>query len=241
MIKAHINFSRKNFNLIIDNIDVKSGSKTAVLGENGSGKSTLLHILCGFLNGGDVFLGGENLETTPHYKRAKIYSFLPQLPQLSFPFSVQDVVHFGTYAEACGKNEQALDERTIISLNQFGLFEMKDKSFEELSGGEKRRVMLARAVNQNTPLIYLDEPVSMLDVRHSLEIMEYVKNSDKTVIASMHDINLSLQYFDRFIFLKNGKLIGDTDAKGVNEKLLEKVYDVDVFRNGDGFSFQLKG
>ncbi len=99
--------------------------------------------------------------------------------------------------------------------------------------------MLARVINQGSPVQILDEPVSMLDIRHELEILDLLVNSDKTVVASIHDVNLAVEYFDRFIFLKNGELAFNIRKSELKPSIISEVFDVKVSANTGRFAFYL--
>lgn len=189
-----------DFLLTAGNFKIEQGEKVAVLGENGSGKkSTLMHLMTGVIGNADIRYMGQPLKKMSYIDRARMLSFLPQMPEVSFPFTVFfEVVKFGQY----NASNEDIEEATNTSLRMADIYHLKERVFSELSGGEKRRVMLARVINQGSPVQILDEPVSMLDIRHELEILDLLVNSDKTVVASIHDVNLAVEYFDRFIFLK---------------------------------------
>lgn len=229
-----INFVRGDFRLTTYELNIKQGEKIALIGENGSGKSTLLHLICGLIDGARAEYNGTDINRINHKERAKLAAFMPQLPSVVFPFSVFEVVRLGAYAAGQMKDADKLTNETI---EQTGITHLRDRSFAQLSGGEKRRVMIARTINQATPALFLDEPVSMLDVRHSLEILELLCGSDKTVIASMHEVNLAVKYFDRVLMMKDGKLLYDTPSKDVTASMMSEVFNVKAHSCSDHFTF----
>jgi iron complex transport system ATP-binding protein len=231
-----ISFTRGAFTLRTGNLSVTKGEKIAIIGENGSGKSTLLHILTGLIDCGGIEYGGVPLESMNALKRASLLAFMPQLPSVVFPFTVFEVVRLGRYA---GRHMRNADAETDETLRLTGLDEMRERPFNELSGGEKRRVMLARALNQGTDTLFLDEPVSMLDVRHSLEITELLIKSDKTVIASMHDVNLSMRYFDRVWMMTEGNLLYDIAPEQATTNMLSEVFNVTTHFSNNHYSFSI--
>jgi len=234
-----LNFQRGEFLLQLDQLRIQAGEKVAILGENGSGKSTLLQLLCGLLHGkGKIFYDDRSLGKIPIPERARLFSLLPQFSEVIFPFSVEEVVLFGRYPHRQG-NEFNDDDRRLseFQLQQFDLLPLRQRHFNQLSGGEKRRVMLARVLNQQAPIIFLDEPNAGLDVRHTLEIFASLANRLDTVIASVHDINLAERYFDRFLLLKQGKLLADVARTQLTPKLLSETYHVQVTAGTAAFTF----
>lgn len=231
---GRISLKRGGFHLDIPPFGINRGEKTALLGENGSGKSTLLHLMTGVLGSAEVSYMGTSLQKMGYAERSAMFSFLPQTADVSFPFTVFEVVRFGRF-----RSQKGADEATEKSLKMADMYHMRDRTFNDLSGGEKRRVMFARVINQDTPVQFLDEPVSMLDIRHMLETLELLVNTEKTVIASIHDVNLASEYFDRLIFLKNGKLAYDISSDQVSGDIISEVFDVKVSGAAGRFSFYL--
>jgi len=238
MIKfSKIDFRRGDFSLSIEPFEIKPNEKVAILGENGCGKSTFIHYASGILGKGEVEYSGQKLKNIPHRNRAMLFALFAQNPDIAFPFKVSEVVRMGLFASNLGAYGAVDDEKTMEVLRLFDIERYADRKFGELSGGEKRRVMLARAFNQGTGILYLDEPVSMLDIRHSLEIMQIVEDSDKTIIASMHDINLSVKYFQRLIMMKNGRIVYDIHRDELKPEMIEEIYNVKVTDNNSVFDF----
>lgn len=238
MIKyGKISFKRGNFSLDINELKIEDKQKVAILGENGCGKSTFINLSCGLLGNTPVEFGDKKLKDMSNTNRAQMFALFTQNPQISFPFTVFDIVRMGCFVLSGGNYTQHDNDKTFEMLTLFDILAHHKKRFDELSGGEQRRVMLARAFNQNTPCLFLDEPVSMLDIRHSLDIMNIIEDSGKTIIASMHDINLSVRYFDRLIMMKNGRILHDIRPKEITPLIIEEVYNVKVSDNIHSFSF----
>ncbi|BAT70940.1 iron complex transport system ATP-binding protein [Thermosulfidibacter takaii ABI70S6] len=229
---------RGGFSLEIDKLHFKKGEKVAILGENGSGKSTLLMAMVGFLKySGKVSYDGVSIREIPPSERAKIVSYLPQKVDVLFNYSVKDVVLMGRYPWMEKGFPRADDvARTEKVLQEYNLKTIADRGVLELSGGEQRRVFLAKTVNQDTRAILLDEPTDMMDVRYAKEALKKLLSLPATVVAVMHDVNLALSYFSRVIFLKNGRLVADVQSDFVDEKHLGFVYDTPVHR-GQAFLF----
>lgn len=235
----NLRFTRGDFRLQLDRLCVQPGEKIAILGENGSGKSTLLQLLCGLLNGtGQIFYAERTLNQIPMPERALLFSMLPQFSEVIFPFSVAEVVLFGRFPHARGNNFSDDDKKlSEQQLQKLDLLRLRDRQFNELSGGEKQRVMLARVLNQQAPIIFLDEPNAGLDIRHTLEIFELLTGRDETVISPVHDVNLAERFFERFLLLKNGKLLADVSRNQLTPELLAETYDVQVNRGAAAFTF----
>ncbi|MCF6266213.1 MAG: ABC transporter ATP-binding protein [Desulfuromusa sp.] len=233
-------FGRRNFSLQIDSLRIVAGEKVAVMGENGCGKSTLLQLLCGLLSpaAGVVRYNGNNLDELLMARRAKLFSLLPQLSEVIFPFSVYEVVLFGRFPHCSGNSFSSQDdEKTRLLLARLDLLDFSQRPFNQLSGGEQRRVMLARVLNQQAEIIYLDEPNASLDIRHTLDIFALLSTRPETVIAPVHDINLAYRFFERFLFLKQGRLLADVARKDVTPELLKETYGVQVTTGTAVFQF----
>ncbi|CAM2863586.1 ABC transporter ATP-binding protein [Vibrio rarus] len=236
----NLEFRRKAFSLSVPSLTIKAGEKVALMGENGCGKSTLIHLLTGLIEApaGAITYQQQPLESLSHEARARRFSVLTQFSDISFPFSVLEVAMLGRYIHLSGNNYQALDkQKTLERLKLLDLDQYQTRRYGDLSGGEQRRVMLARVLNQDAPIVYLDEPNSSLDIRHTLEIFDHLQQLPHTVITSVHDINLAHRYFERFLFFKQGKLIYDVLRHQVTPQLLSEVYDVKVSADTASFSF----
>lgn len=234
-------FQRGEFCLLLDELSIAGGEKVAILGENGSGKSTLLQLLAGLCEpqSGSLHYDQRELGGIPFPERAQLFSLLPQFPAVSFPFNVFEVVLFGRFPHRSGQNYSAEDRRlTEEKLDWLDLAELRERKFSELSGGEKQRVMLARVLNQQAPVVYLDEPNASLDIRHSLDIFARLGSRQETLVATVHDVNLAVQYFERFLLLKRGRLLADVARNQLTPDLLAEAFDVQVATGTAAFTFQ---
>ncbi|MDG3085104.1 ABC transporter ATP-binding protein [Vibrio hannami] len=235
-----LKFSRGDFRLNVPALEIKHGEKVALMGENGCGKSTLINLATSLIDvpKSSVYYNDKAIEKISHSKRARLFSVLAQFSDISFPFSVMEVALLGRYVHLTTNEFQQEDrDKTLELLKLLDIEQYKEKSYSDLSGGEKRRVMIARVLNQEAPIIFMDEPNSSLDIRHTLEIFEHMSQQPQTVITSVHDINLAYQYFDRFLFFKQGNLIYDVPRSEVTPQLLSEVYDVSVSTDTTSFSF----
>ena len=233
-----VNFSYNGIPVIEGlEMEIKAGSFLGLLGPNGSGKTTLLKLLSGILvpQKGTVYLNGREVSKIPAQERAKLLGVVPQESHFDFPFSLQEVVAMGRYpyldwwGRLSSKDRQKIDE----ALHLTGLFAIKDNMITNLSGGEKQRGIIARALAQEPLILLLDEPVSNLDIRYQQEIFELLNalNREKgiTIIIISHDLNLAAQYCTSLALLGKGLLKAyGAPQKVLNEKLIEEVYGVKV-------------
>jgi iron complex transport system ATP-binding protein len=212
---------------------IKQGESISILGKNGAGKSTLIKALQGLLKNvsGRVTVDGENVLSLKPRQIAKKIAYVPQIFSFAFEFSVMEIILMGRYIHqgrlgGCStKDLETIEE--VMSLTQITHF--RDKKIAHLSGGERQRVFIARALAQDTPLIFLDEPSSHLDISYQVEIYHILKRlqeeKGKTILCTEHNINLAIPYSRKIIFLKEGQI----QAMGPPEKLITKENIKDVF------------
>ena len=214
----------------------EKGHFYGVLGPNGSGKTTLIRHLTGLLRAqtGNIHLKGKRLQEYDKKELATTISFVPQNTYLEADFTVYDIVAMGRTPylrrfESRSSKEEALIEEALQITNTHT---MKDKKFNQLSGGEAQRVLVARAIVQDTPWMILDEPISHLDIKHQVDLMETLRclneKKGKTIIAILHDLNLTSAYCNQVLLMKEGQVYasGETDAV-LNRENLSAVYGLD--------------
>ena len=190
------------------NLAFKSGEFVGLIGANGAGKSTLLQLLLGLLKAksGDVLLHGKNINLIKRREIAKQLAFVPQSIELAYAFSVQQLVAMGRnpYLGAF-ELETEIDKKLInAAIQQTDIKHLQDRLVNTLSGGEKQRVIIARALAQQSPTILLDEPIASLDICHQLETLQLIKSltqAGKTAVTALHDLNLAARYCDRLILI----------------------------------------
>lgn len=206
---------------------------TGILGPNGSGKTTLLKVLSGISkpNEGYVRLNDKPLEEYSRPEIARQIAFLEQNNSTSLPFTVREVVEMGRYPWLKPLASLSLKDREIIdyALQCFNLIEKQDQIVETLSGGERQLVSLARAMAQEPQILILDEPTTYLDIGHQSMVMEYLRKWHRkyrtTILMVMHDLNLSSQYCDHLIVLKQGRTVATGGKKEVLcEDLIARIY-----------------
>ena len=218
---------------ILKGVDFAAQGKqlVGIIGPNGSGKSTLLKCLYRVLkpNAGLVQLNGKKLEQWSPRESAKRIAVVAQHNYYNFEFSVQDVVLMGRAPHKRALDRDTVEDYEIVhrSLETVGMAGFEDRSFATLSGGEQQRVILARALTQDTPCLILDEPTNHLDIKYQLELMELVKRLDRTVISAIHDLNIAAMYCDQLIALQNGRVVGSgTPQQLLTPSFIQEVYGV---------------
>lgn len=196
------------------NASFQSGSLIGLIGDNGVGKSTLLKTLTGYLKPlhGSVLIQGENLESLSFGQKASLISIVTTEKIGGFNLTVYDVVALGRtpYVSMFGKLMP--DDIVVIerSLERLGLASLKDTLMEELSDGQRQKVMIAKSLAQETPIILLDEPTAFLDYTSKHKLFEDLKvvslEEKKLIIVSSHDIDLMKKYMTKALYLKENNL-----------------------------------
>ena len=216
---------------ILDSVRMSVGKKQIVglIGPNGSGKSTLLKCVYRVLRPtcGAVLIDGQNLYKYSVRQSAQKMAIVAQHHDYSFDFTVREIVLMGRSPHKRAlERDNAEDERIVHkSLETVGMAGRENQIFSTLSGGEQQRVVLARALAQQTPCLILDEPTNHLDIQHQLQIMKLIRSLDKTVLLAVHDLNLAAVYCDRLFALQGGKLVGSgTPQELLTPAFIEKVY-----------------
>ncbi len=216
---------------------VDAGEVIGVLGPNGAGKSTLLRIMSGALgvHAGRARLFGEPLEGLAREVIARRVALVTQASDVTFGFTVREVVmmgrapHQGSWMRASEDDERITDD----AIARCDLRALASRRVDALSGGEQKRVAIARAIAQSPKVLLLDEPGAFLDVRHQLalyDLLEELRAEGLAIVVSMHDINAAAQYASRVVLVKEGKLVA---AGKVDEVLtyarLRETFDADLY------------
>ncbi len=225
--------------LVIKNVtlSVASGEILALIGPNGAGKSTLVRAVSGVLpiRTGSVMVGGKDLTRLSPAQRARCLAVVPQARSLPPAFTVSQSVSLGRtpYLSWLGQPNQNDERQVHLALESTQTLEMAERFIGELSGGEQQRVLLARALAQQTPVLLLDEPTTHLDLRHQSNLLNLVRNlaakQNLAVLMVVHDLNLAGLFADRIAMLVQGSIYAQGSPQEVlTEANLGEVYDVPV-------------
>ena len=220
---------------ILRGVDLRAerGELVGVIGPNGSGKSTLLKCIYRVLqpSGGAVYLDGRALSEYSYKASARRVAVVAQHNYYNFDFSVQDVVMMGRAPHKRALDRDNAQDRQMAAraLETVGMADFARRSFATLSGGEQQRVILARALAQDTPCLILDEPTNHLDIKFQLQLMDIVKGLDRTVIAAIHDLNIAAMYCDRLYAVREGGVVASGRPEEVlTPELIRAVYEVEA-------------
>ncbi|MEQ8198455.1 MAG: ABC transporter ATP-binding protein [Clostridiaceae bacterium] len=226
-------------NLILDEVNVEFSNKGfySIIGPNGSGKTTFIRHLVRALEvqQGKICLEGRSINKYKPKEFAYKISYVPQLMSFQMDFTCYDVVMMGrSYLKKAFSLETAGDRETAEeAMRLTDILHLKDRSIRELSGGERVRVFLARALSQDAQCIILDEPLAHLDINHQLNLMKLLRKINeekgKTIIIVCHDINMALKFSHEILVFKNGKLEGKFKPRELlDAELLNRVYHLDL-------------
>ncbi len=234
----HIDFkySKKQI-LDINDILIQEGKITAIVGPNGSGKTTLIRVIAKLLkaNNSSIFINDKELKDIKVLELSKMMAVLNQKDAIKEFLTVNELVEMARSPYKKRFMPLSNEDMRIIdkSLEITGVKELKNRYINTLSGGEEKRVHLARLLAQDTDILILDEPINHLDIEHQKSIMELIKDlsikEKKTIIIILHDLNFSYNYADYIIMLKDGNIY----SKGIPEEVITKksikeVYNIDI-------------
>ena len=210
---------------------VKRGTMTAIVGINGVGKSTLLRALGGITkpHAGQVLVDAANVHTIKPRHRATLMTLVGQEESPPGDLTVAEMVALGRLPYLKSWQLGSSKEKDIIarSLATVGISDLADRPCDQLSGGQRRRALLARGFAQETDLVLLDEPTNHLDVHHQLHLLGVLRDSGRTIIATIHDLDLAMSYFDQVVVLHQGGMLCAGHPQDVLiPDNLRKVFDV---------------
>ena len=205
-------------------LSVSRGEIIGLIGPNGAGKSTLIRVLSGVLApaGGKVLLNKRDITSFSPSQRAHVLAVVPQARQLGGAFTVYQAVLLGRtpYMSFLGKPSELDIDRTWWAMEQCAVEDLAERKLAEISGGEQQRVLLARALAQETPVLLLDEPTNHLDLHYQVNLLNLIKSLTSeqglSVIMAMHDLNQVFGIADRVALLEDGTL----SALGIPKKVL---------------------
>ncbi|GAB6285791.1 MAG: ABC transporter ATP-binding protein [Methanoregula sp.] len=211
------------------------GSFTGIIGPNGSGKTTLLRAFSRVIpSSGILELDGKEVSTYTPSELGMALGFVPQDEGRPFSYTVLQIVLMARYARTSRFAPLTPDDyaRCHRALEETGVAHLVDRSIRTLSGGEWQRVLIARALAQDTKVLLLDEPTSHLDLTHQSDILSLMRNlagSGSTIIGVFHDLNLAALFCDRLIMIRNGQVVADdAPAQVLTPGKIREVYGADV-------------
>jgi iron complex transport system ATP-binding protein len=218
-------------------LEISEGEFVAIIGPNGSGKSSLLRVISGLqpTDSGTVLVAGEPVAKLDSRSRARRVALVPQLLEVLPGYSVEDFVMMGRYAHLSAWRLYTQRDRELAreSLRRVDALQFAERSMDEMSGGERQRTMVARALTQESGTILLDEPTSALDLAHQLRVYGLIhdlqRTAQRTIVVVTHDLNLASQFADRLVLLQNGRVAADdVPAQVLRREVLEPVYGADL-------------
>jgi iron complex transport system ATP-binding protein len=225
----------ENGGLAVDDVsfELHRGELVAVLGPNGAGKTTLLRCLSGIqkTTTGDVRIFGAPMASIDRAALAKKMAVVRQSEPIAFGFSVREVVMMGRAPHQTGWLRATREDDGVVdaAMRRMDVFDLANRQARDLSGGEARRVAIARAFAQTPEILLLDEPGAFLDVRHQLALYDRlaseVKENRLACLVVMHDLNMATQYADRIVLLQTGKLVAcGTPTDVMTEARVHEVF-----------------
>ena len=224
--------------LVLDGLNFKTRENqlVSILGPNGVGKSTLFNCILGLLKGytGQVLLDGRDIKHLSIREMAQLVAFIPQSHHPSFNFSVSDIVLMGTTVQISTFSRPGKRQIMLVAeaLERIGISHLRDRGYNQISGGERQLVLLARALVQETKILLLDEPTANLDYGNQIRVLTQIKTLAKegyTIIQSTHNPDQTFLFSDTVMAMKDGKIV----ACGVpgdifTEELIRNLYAAEV-------------
>lgn len=219
------------------NISFERGKFIGIIGPNGSGKTTLLRHISAWLKPkkNSVIINGKDVLSFSDKELARQMALVAQSSRVEFEFTAMDVVLMGRSPYISRFEDEGEEDLRIAreAMEATHTWHLKDRTASSLSGGELQRVMVARALAQDTDILLMDEPISHLDIQHQIQILDLARKLQRekglTIVIVLHDLNLAAQYCDELILLHNGTIYcsGPVD-KVLNEENIREVYGVDI-------------
>ena len=231
----NINKTIKDKN-IVDNIsfEVPSGCISGLLGPNGAGKTTTFYIIAGLIKAdiGDIFLADENVSTFAMHKRSKMgIKYLPQEPSIFQNLSVYE--NLLGLAELSFKSKEDIENFITNSIDEFNLSEILNHKGRQLSGGQRRKVEIARTLAANPKIILLDEPFAGIDpiaIDEIKQVLIKLKNKNISILITDHNVREALEICDHAIVINNGSIIAKGDKNSlIKDEMVKKVYLGDMY------------
>ncbi len=216
---------------------IAKGTFAGIVGPNGSGKTTLAKNIMRALSPEKktVYISGEDVRDMTHKALAVKLAAVPQSTVIEYDFTVEDIVlmgrapHIGRFQRETKRDFDIVEE----AMQKTDIWHLRKRSVREISGGERQRVIIARALAQEPSVLVLDEPVSHLDIKHQIGLMELTKKlcreKNITVLAILHDLNFAMAYCDQVMLVHQGQIKDDGRPETVLTRArIKEVYDIDV-------------
>jgi iron complex transport system ATP-binding protein len=228
---------------VLDNISMEldRSEMVGIVGPNGAGKSTLIRCIDRILTPreGTILLDENNINKMTRMEIAKEMGYVPQTTTRVFPATVFDTVLMGRRPHLGWKSSDEDMDKVLEILELMGIMELAMRDFNEISGGQQQKVLIARALAQESDILLLDEPTSNLDIRHQLEVMEIMKGiigkKSISAIVAIHDLNLASRYTDRLLMLNGGRIFAAGNPESVlTVENIKRAYSVEVLVKSDG-------
>ena len=225
-------------NYIFKNVtfSIKKNLITAIIGKNGSGKTTLLKLLANFLypTSGQIYLNNNDIINIKKKDFAQQIAYVAQNTNERIPLPVKEIVKLGNLPNQniFNTNDKIFNNKTLDSLKTTGILHLKNRYFSTLSGGEKQKVMITRALCQNTKAILLDEPTSSLDIKNKIEIMKLLKSLGErkkiSIIFVSHNLNLISEFANNVILLHNKNIECGEKKSILQPSKLQKAFETKI-------------
>jgi iron complex transport system ATP-binding protein len=213
------------------------GELVGLLGPNGAGKSTLIRAVLGFVSAqGAIAVEGRDIGTLTPTARAKLMAYLPQDRDVAWDMTAEAIVALGRMPYRRPMQPLSTDDRRAIeaAMAQTDILHLRGRSVAEMSGGERNRTLIARALAQETPLLMADEPVASLDPAHQIAVMELfssIADRGGTVLLTLHELHLAARWCRRILMLDRGRLVADGNpAEVLMPERLAAIYGVETYR-----------
>ncbi len=226
-------------------VSIPDNKFTVIIGPNGCGKSTLLRMLCRLLkpNAGKIKLDGKDIYSLHPKALAKQIGLLPQRVNAPEGIRVKDLISRGRYPyqklfqQWSPEDEQAVREAMQLTDTEH----LSERLIEELSGGQRQRVWIAMVLAQQTPILFLDEPTTYLDIAHQIDLLELCRDLNRrknfTIVAVLHELNQAFRYADHIILMTEGNIAAQGSPKDiVSSEVIKQVFDLDCLIMDDPVS-----